>query len=112
VLSSAPAEAPAVLEALRAGRVEGSTYQGECACLVGTIANARHTDYTNLGVLQPNSGRPAEVWFLGIHKGDTPETNTQAKYAVEWAEDWLLRVRAAFGPADGPVPTTTESAQP
>jgi hypothetical protein len=98
VLSSAPAEAPAVLQALREGRVDGSTYQGECACLVGTIANARHCLYTDLGALQPNSYRPAEKWFMGIRAGDTPETNQQAKLAAEWVSDWIDRMRATFGP--------------
>jgi len=104
VLSSAPAEAPAVLEALRAGRVNGSTYHGACACLVGTIANARHCSINDLGSLRPNSSRPAEAFFMSIREGDTPETSQYAKFAAEWINDWLIRVRAAFGP------TPTESA--
>jgi len=104
VLSSAPAEAPAVLEALRAGRVNGSTYHGACACLVGTIANTRHCSINDLGPLRPNSSRPAETFFMSIREGDTPETSQHAKLAAEWVNDWLIRVRAAFGP------TPTESA--
>jgi len=97
VLSSAPAEVPALLEALKAGKVDGSTYTGECACLVGTIAKARGCDYRQLGVLKPDSGRPAEAWFAMIKKGDTPEKHDAARIAAEWIEEWLKSIRSAFG---------------
>ena len=99
VLSSAPAEVPALIAALKAGKVDGSTYEGDCACLVGTIANARRCDYRAIPGLHPNSSRPAEVFFLGITKGDTPETHQHARIACAWAEDWLARMRAAFSTA-------------
>jgi hypothetical protein len=41
VLSAAPAEVPTLLAKVRAGEVDGSVYEGVCACLLGTIANAR-----------------------------------------------------------------------
>jgi hypothetical protein len=97
VLSSAPAEVEGLRLAIIEGRIEGSTYEGECACLVGTIANVRHENYLNLGALRPNSYRPAECFFLAIHKGDTPETNQFSKLALEWVDQWLSNVRTAFG---------------
>ena len=99
VLSAAPAEAEAVLAALRAGKVDGSCYQGKCACLIGTIANARQCTYQDLGILRPDSCRMAELWFTRISPGDTPDTNHSAKLAAEWIEDWLTRMRATFGPS-------------
>jgi hypothetical protein len=99
VLSSLPAEVPALIEALKAGRVDGSTYTGECSCLVGTLAAARGADVENLGSLKINAYRPAERFFMGIRKGDTPETNQFSKLALEWAEQWLSNMRAAFGSA-------------
>ena len=82
VLLRAQPEVPALLEALRSGRVNGSTYEGECACLAGTIANARHVPYRDLGFADPS--RPIERWFLGIKEGDTPENNQIAKIAEVW----------------------------
>src|SRR3990167_803422 len=96
VLSSAPAEVPALLQALANGKVDGSTYSGTCACLVGTIANARGCDVNSLGALKPQSWRPAERFFLGIKPGDTPENSQAAKLAHEWASEWLDRIRTTL----------------
>ena len=88
VLSQAPAEVPGLLAALRAGKVDGSTYQGACACLVGTIANPQ---------------RPAERFFLLIREGDTPDTNQAAGIAEGWIAGWLERMAAAFGAKEAAV---------
>ena len=98
VLSSAPLEVAALIEALKTGRVDGSTYSGECSCLVGTIAAARKVNHSQLPGLTPNSERAAERFFIGIRKGDTPETSQFSKLAMEWAQDWLDTQRAAFDP--------------
>ena len=91
-----PAEVPALIDALKTGKVNGSTYSGECSCLVGTLATARGVTHTNIESLKPNSSRPAERFFLGIKEGDTPETNQFSKLALEWSEDWLRRMQAEF----------------
>src|SRR5450830_416482 len=96
VLSSAPAEVPALIDALKTGRVDGSTYEGDCSCLVGTIARTRGVSISTLESLKPNSSRPAERFFMGIRTGDTPETSQFSKLALEWSEEWLARMRAAF----------------
>ena len=79
-------EAAGVLSALKAGKVNGSTYSGECACLVGTIANVRGC---NVGALNADSSRPAEQWFLMIQPGDTPENSSACADAAKWCEEWL-----------------------
>ena len=89
VLDSAPDEVPAVLAALRAGKVDGSTYSGECSCLVGTIATTRGKGINDLGALVPNSDRPAERWFYGIRVGDTPENSVISRITAEWIEQWI-----------------------
>ena len=99
VLSSAPREVPALIAALKGGRVDGSTYSGECSCLVGTIARARATTINDLDSLKPNSSRPAEKFFMGISEGDTPETSQFSALALQWTTEWLDTMTAAFAPA-------------
>src|SRR3546814_6377319 len=90
ILLGAQKEVPGLIKALQAGRVNGSTYSGECACLVGTIANVRGVD---VATLEQASRRPAEQWFLMIREGDKPGAETgggcAAGKALEWAEEFL-----------------------
>lgn len=84
-------EVPALISALRDGRVDGSTYEGECACLVGTIANAKSVNYD---VFDHSASNPAEQWFAMIRKGDKPEDDSAgdfaSKMALEWSLEWLV----------------------
>ncbi|WP_414461753.1 pentapeptide repeat-containing protein [Hyphomicrobium sp. DY-1] len=84
-------EAAGVIVALREGRVDGSTYAGDCACLVGTIANVRGID---VGALDKGSDRPAERWFAMISKGDKPGDDSgggfASRKALEWTEEWCV----------------------
>jgi hypothetical protein len=82
VLDHALGETDGLLAAIRSGRVDGSTYSGECRCLVGTLEASG-------GVSLPHDGsRPAERWFMGIKKGDTPDTNPVSKQAEAWVLEW------------------------
>lgn len=93
VLSSAPCEAAALRDKIIAGQIDGSHYEGACACLVGTIANVRHCRHTEIPTLKPNPDRPSERWFLAIKPGDTPCKSQFAKLAVEWIYQWLANIR-------------------
>jgi hypothetical protein len=97
VIASVPSEIPALRAALVEGRVDGSTYHGDCACLVGTVANARHCAYDGIPGLSPNSARPAERFFLSIKPGDTPDKSEFAQLAVEWLDEFDSRMRANYG---------------
>ena len=93
VLDAAPAEASGVREALVEGRVDGSVYEGECACLIGTIANVRHKPVDAVKEeLHADATRPAEQWFMAIRKGDTPDSDNEggfrSKLAVQWLDEW------------------------
>jgi hypothetical protein len=102
ILDSAPNEVEGVLKALQEGRVNGSTYSGECACLVGTIANIRNCDYRELAVIEPNSDRPAERWFMAIRTGDTPENHPITKITAEWVQEYLDNRPKATEPTEQP----------
>src|SRR5690606_31442015 len=85
LLQSVP-EIPALKAALIEGRIDGSTYEGPCSCLAGTVATARGVNYKELGYA--NCDRPIERFFYGIKQGDTPETNMLSKLALEWLEEF------------------------
>ncbi len=86
-------EVSGLKEALINGNIDGSTYSGSCACLVGTIANVKHCNYDAIPITKPNSFRPAEKWFLGIRKDDTPENNVFAKLTLEWIEEFEILIK-------------------
>jgi hypothetical protein len=84
ILIAAGHEVPGIRAAIIEGRIDGSAYEGTCACLCGTIANIRGVNYKALEAIKPNSNRPVERFFANIKKGDTPETNISSKYALQW----------------------------
>jgi hypothetical protein len=94
LLSMYPVEIPKLREAIVAGKIDGTVYEGECACLVGTVAKIRAC---SVDELEKDQSRLAEVWFWQIKKGDTPETNKFSKQALEWIDEWTARMQAAFG---------------
>ena len=91
ILDQAPVEVAGLRAALVEGRVDGSCYEGECACLVGTIANVRGCPIDELDLPQLSS-RPAEQWFIPIRPGGKPgddsEGGFRSKLAVEWIDAW------------------------
>lgn len=89
VISVVPGEVPGLLEKIHAGQINGSVYTGECACLVGTIANQLRTDYRRIPGIFADGSRPIECFFMAIKSGDTPETNQVAAIVAEWITEWL-----------------------
>jgi hypothetical protein len=82
-------EIPGLIKSIKEGKIDGSVYLGECACLMGTIANIKDC-YVN--ELPKDSSSPAEQWFLMIKPGDTPENNFAAKKALEWIEEFNMNL--------------------
>ncbi len=98
VLDTSPNEVPALLAALKEGRIQGEFYTGQCCCLVGTIANAKGIDAFDLpwrsidgldGVLKRDPDAPAERWFFSIQEGDKPSTSGRVAITVAWVEEWM-----------------------
>jgi hypothetical protein len=90
VLAAAKSEVLGLYDALCRGVIDGSSYDGDCACLVGTIANVRHEEYNALSIdLKPDFDRPAEKWFLAIRKGDIPQSNPVSAITAEWMRSWM-----------------------
>jgi hypothetical protein len=88
VLNATPGEVDGLRATLFSGKVNGSTYEGECACLVGTIAHVRGCNYEHIDGLKPNSTRPIERFFLAIRPGYTPENHQVAKVVAGWIDEW------------------------
>ena len=93
-LTQYQAEIPGLIKAIREGRIDGSRYSGECACLVGTIANVKKV---SADTLPQNSNDPAERWFLMIHKGDKPGDDSGGGFAAKMALEWALEYCALAG---------------
>jgi hypothetical protein len=95
-------EVPGLILALREGRVNGSQYEGSCACLVGTIANIKQVNYA---MLDHSSSNPAEKWFMMINEGDKPGDDSgggfAAKMAVAWAEEFLNKINGSSALNEG-----------
>lgn len=93
MLARVPRAVPALLAAVRAGRIDGTRYTsiGACACLIGTIARELRVEYWRIPGLAPDPGRPAERWFAVFRPGHTPGTVMHAALAAAWIEAWLAR---------------------
>jgi hypothetical protein len=91
LLSAAPQEAPGLLRALLDGRIDGSVYEGECACLVGTVAKLRGCRWDQMPGIWANTERPIERWALALREGDTPENSPIAEITAVWLQQFLAR---------------------
>ena len=88
LLLAAIGEIPALKLTLKEGRIDGSAYEGECACLCGTIEKTKDSNIRQRVYDLRDSYRPIERFFLGIEKGNTPENNQFAKLAFDWIEEF------------------------
>ena len=81
------------------GNIDGSTYEGECACLSGTlikgakITNGKQAKEVIKKIMDcRDSSRPIERFFLGIKIGDKPKNSQFSKLALEWIEEFEMLI--------------------
>ena len=91
VLDTSPNEVAGLRQAMINGKINGNQYEGECACLVGTIAKISNCKFNNMSNLKPNSDRPAEIWFLMFRPGHTPENHAGMKKTLGWLDEWVKK---------------------
>ena len=88
-LTLAKGEAKGLYDYLMKGKINGSSYEGECACFCGTIANIRQEKYSEMKIdLRPDSDSPTERFFLAIRKGDIPQSNPVSDVVRTWIEEF------------------------
>lgn len=87
-------------QAISDGKIDGSTYSGECACLSGTLENGagktngpQEEKMKELILKCRDSDRPIERFFLCIKPGDTPENSQASKLAFEWIEEFEALIK-------------------
>jgi hypothetical protein len=85
ILGCLKTEVPTLRKMLIKGKVDGTQYEGDCACLIGSLANAdggMEKVCSAIPFYEKGPHNMGEAFFLNIRKGDTPETNSFSKHAV------------------------------
>lgn len=90
-----PNEVPYLYKSIHEGKVDGSAYEGECACFCGTLANGAGIKYEAIKI-KADSSSPVEKFFLGINKGDIPKNNPISQLASEWIEEFCTENNIAL----------------
>jgi hypothetical protein len=104
VVSKLPGEVPYLRLAVIEGRIDGTAYSGECACLKGTLAR-KAVGFTlqtaseamvylriALGIKCGLPESQAKQFFWHIGEGDTPSTNPYAAVVLDWLDEFLVGV--------------------
>ncbi len=82
-------EVPFLKKMLVEGKVDGTQYEGDCACLLGTLANGdggMDKICQNIPFYEKGTHNPGEAWFWNIREGDTPENNQFATHVLKLIE--------------------------
>ena len=89
-------------QAIIDGKIDGSQYAGDCACLKGTLAKVKGCSVVKAGMVEDVS-EPGEKWFLQFSPGMTPENSNALKLTLEWVDEFLIHLNR---PARDGQPTT------
>lgn len=90
ILLSARQEVSFLKDKLLKGDIDGTQYEGECCCLIGSLAkgSSQSVDQvcSTIPFYKKGIHNPGESWFLNIRKGDTPENNQFAAHVLKLIE--------------------------
>lgn len=74
--------------------MDGTQYEGECACLIGSLGKGTMEGVKKVCKIIPFYDKGlenyGEQWFWQIQKGDTPENSFFAKHALVLIDSILL----------------------
>jgi hypothetical protein len=82
-------EIPDLIKAIKEGKIDGSVYEGDCCCLMGTIAKIKKEDIEEDNFDIKDASSPIERWFTMIKPKMTPDNSFASKKALEWIEEFL-----------------------
>ena len=83
-----PQEIKGLREALVSGKIDGSCYEGDCCCFVGTMEKLAASEQI-LCPIPRIADSPIERLFTAIKAGDTPKTNQVSAIIVGWIDELL-----------------------
>jgi len=92
-------ELPFLREKLVEGKVDGTQYEGECCCLIGTLANEDggvDKVCSNIPYYEKGLHNYGEQWFFNIRPGDTPENNEFASHAVKLIDEIIKKEEVGY----------------
>jgi len=81
-------ELPYLYKQLLEGNIDGTTYNGKCACLSGTLAHGEDDEDKLPQSIDDtrDSMRPIECFFFRIKPGDTPSNSWEVKDVIKQLE--------------------------
>lgn len=88
-----PDRVPALLSAVRKGRMDGTTFTRSCRCVIGTLATedpwGAVMTIVRDGRLGPGVD-PIENYIFSIRPGQTPATSPIMAHLERWIVQWQM----------------------
>ncbi|MGL5719898.1 MAG: pentapeptide repeat-containing protein [Alphaproteobacteria bacterium] len=79
-------EIPGLISKIKAGQIDGTQYEGECVCLIGSLGNDEAVEH--IPDYAKGLHNHSEQLFWQIKEGDTSENSEFAKMALEICQEF------------------------
>jgi hypothetical protein len=86
-----PNEVKGLREKIIKGQIDGSQYEGDCCCLIGSLGN--ESAVCSIPYYEKGLHNFGEQLFSQIREGDTPETNQFSKIALELCDEFINKIK-------------------